>query len=197
MSLKDVAAAFAHVKQADRAVGVLGFCYGGLISWLAATRGESLKMQPGCCVGYYAGGIGKFAAEEPVCPVLLHFGADDSHIGKDQIDAVRAAHPEVEIYVYEGVGHAFSIASRMRSVPCGVGKAGTRAFAGVSEEEFGVKALARRMGARLLCPSEAVRVDKRAFPRGLKPRQFTELIGAAEAAPFQWKRRLTHYLGLR
>ena len=108
LSLLDVAAAFAHVKQAERAVGVLGFCYGGLLSWLAATRGESLKMQPGCCVGYYAGGIGKFAAEEPVCPVLLHFGANDSHIGKDQIDAVRAAHPEVEIYVYEGAGHAFN-----------------------------------------------------------------------------------------
>ena len=65
-------------------------------------------MQPGCCVGYYAGGIGKFAAEEPVCPVMLHFGAEDSHIGKDQIDAVRAAHPEVEIFVYEGAGHAFN-----------------------------------------------------------------------------------------
>jgi carboxymethylenebutenolidase len=43
-----------------------------------------------------------------MCPALLHFGADDSHIGKDQIDAVRAAHPEVEIYVYEGAGHAFN-----------------------------------------------------------------------------------------
>jgi carboxymethylenebutenolidase len=87
---------------------VLGFCYGGLVSWLAATRGETHKMQPGCCVGYYAGGIGKFAKEEPVCPVMLHFGAEDTHIGSDQIEAVRAAHPEVEIFVYEGAGHAFN-----------------------------------------------------------------------------------------
>ncbi len=108
LSLKDVAAAFAHVKEKERAAGVLGFCYGGLISWLSATRGEDLKMQPGCCVGYYAGGIGKFAREEPVCPVMLHFGANDSHIGKDQIDAVRKAHPDVEIYMYEGAGHAFN-----------------------------------------------------------------------------------------
>lgn len=108
LSLLDVAAAFAHVKQTERAVGVLGFCYGGLVSWLSATRGEDLKMQPGCCIGYYAGGIGRFAAEEPVCPVMLHFGANDSHIGKDQIDAVRKAHPEVEIYVYEGASHAFN-----------------------------------------------------------------------------------------
>lgn len=108
LSLLDVAAAFQHVAKAGKGTGVLGFCYGGLVSWLAATRGENLKMQPGCCVGYYAGGIGKFASEEPVCPVMLHFGAEDSHIGKDQIDAVRAAHPEVEIFVYEGAGHAFN-----------------------------------------------------------------------------------------
>jgi carboxymethylenebutenolidase len=109
LSLLDVAAAFAWVKQASgKGTGVLGFCYGGLIAWLSATRGEDLKMQPGCCVGYYAGGIGNVAKEEPVCPVMLHFGADDSHIGKDQIDAVRRAHPQVEIYLYQGAGHAFN-----------------------------------------------------------------------------------------
>ena len=40
--------------------------------------------------------------------MMLHFGAEDTHIGKDQIDAVRSAHPEVEIFVYEGAGHAFN-----------------------------------------------------------------------------------------
>jgi carboxymethylenebutenolidase len=40
--------------------------------------------------------------------VMLHFGADDDHIGKDQVDAVRTAHPEVEIFTYEGAGHAFA-----------------------------------------------------------------------------------------
>jgi carboxymethylenebutenolidase len=108
ISLLDIAAAFHHVKQAGKPTGVLGFCYGGLTSWLSAVRGENFKMQPDCCVGYYAGGIGKFAAEEPVCPVMLHFGAADDHIGKDQIDAVRTAHPDVEIYLYDGVGHAFA-----------------------------------------------------------------------------------------
>ncbi len=110
--LLDVAAAFEWAKSAGKGIGVVGFCYGGLLSWLSATRGEKLKMQPACVVGYYAGGIGKVAAEEPVCPVMLHFGADDDHIGKDQIDAVREAHPEVEIYLYEGAGHAFANPSR-------------------------------------------------------------------------------------
>jgi carboxymethylenebutenolidase len=108
ISLLDIAAAFRHVKQAGKPTGVLGFCYGGLTAWLSATRGENLKMQPGCCVGYYAGGVGKVAAEEPVCPVMLHFGAADDHIGPDQIDAVRTAHPNVEIFQYPGVGHAFA-----------------------------------------------------------------------------------------
>ncbi|HEY5380854.1 MAG TPA: dienelactone hydrolase family protein [Acidobacteriaceae bacterium] len=111
-SLKDVAAAFRYAEGTGKGVGVIGFCYGGLISWLAATRGTTYAFEPACTVGYYAGGIGKVAAEEPTCPVMLHFGADDSHIGKDQVDAVRKAHAEhdgeVEIFMYEGAGHAFA-----------------------------------------------------------------------------------------
>lgn len=107
-ALLDVAAAYEAAKATGKGIGVFGFCYGGLMSWLAATRGESLKMQPSCCVGYYAGGIGRFATEQPSCPVMLHFGGADSHIGMDQVDAVRKANPNVEIYVYEGAGHAFN-----------------------------------------------------------------------------------------
>ena len=111
-ALLDIAAAYEYAQGTGKGVGVLGFCYGGLMSWLSATRGEDVKMQPACCVGYYAGGIGKFAAEEPSCPVLLHFGAADDHIGQDQVEAVRTAHPEVEIYLYEGAGHAFANEAR-------------------------------------------------------------------------------------
>ena len=107
-SLLDIAAAYAEIAKEHKGIAVIGFCYGGLMSWLTATRGETLKMQPSCCVGYYPGGIGRFAAEEPSCPVMLHFGAEDSHIGSDQIQAVRSAHPEVDIYVYDGAVHAFN-----------------------------------------------------------------------------------------
>ena len=108
ISLLDIAAAFHHAAAAGKPTGVTGYCYGGLTTWLSATRGEKLKMQPAACVCYYPGGVGKVAAEEPVCPVMIHFGAKDDHIGSDQIDAVRAAHPSVEIHVYDGVGHAFA-----------------------------------------------------------------------------------------
>jgi carboxymethylenebutenolidase len=112
-SLKDVAAAFNYAKgESGKGVGVLGFCYGGLISWLSATRGTTLAFEPACTVCYYPGGIGKVAAEEPTCPVMIHFGGADDHIGQDQIDAVRNAHGkhegEVEIFLYEGAPHAFA-----------------------------------------------------------------------------------------
>lgn len=111
-AMLDIAAAYEFVKVEDKGIGIIGYCYGGFMSWLSATRGESVKMQPSCCVGYYAGGIGSVAKEEPSCPVLLHFGADDDHIGKDQVDAVRQAQPEVEIFVYEGAGHGFNCDAR-------------------------------------------------------------------------------------
>jgi carboxymethylenebutenolidase len=111
-SLKDIAAAFKYAKGIVDSVGVLGFCYGGLMSWLSAVRGTREAFEPACTVCYYPGGIGKFAAEEPSCPVLIHFGGADDHIGQDQIDAVRNAHGkhegEVEIFVYEGAPHAFA-----------------------------------------------------------------------------------------
>ena len=108
-ALLDVAAAYKFVEAEEhKGIAVVGFCYGGLMAWLSATRGENVEMQPSCTVGYYAGGIGQVAKEEPSCPVMLHFGANDSHIGKDQIDAVRSAHPDVEIFVYEGADHAFA-----------------------------------------------------------------------------------------
>jgi carboxymethylenebutenolidase len=106
-ALLDVAAAFKHVSG-EHKTAVLGFCYGGLMAWLSATRAGKLGINPACTVGYYAGGVGSVAKEDPTCPVMLHFGADDDHIGKDQVDAVREAHPDVQVFVYEGAGHAFN-----------------------------------------------------------------------------------------
>jgi carboxymethylenebutenolidase len=111
-ALLDVAAAYGWAEDSGKGIGVIGYCFGGFMSWLAATRGETLRMQPSCCVGYYAGGIGQVASEEPSCPVMLHCGAEDSHIGRDQIEAVRSAHPEVEIYIYEGADHGFNCDAR-------------------------------------------------------------------------------------
>lgn len=111
-ALLDVAAGFKHIESAGAGAGVVGYCYGGLMSWLSATRGPANGFEPKACVGYYAGGIGNVAGEQPTCPVMLHFGANDDHIGPEQIEAVREAHPEVEIFVYEGAGHGFNCDAR-------------------------------------------------------------------------------------
>jgi carboxymethylenebutenolidase len=109
-ALLDIAAAFGEVAEPGRKIGVLGFCWGGLMSWLTATRAATVGIQPACAVGYYPGGIGKFATENPTCPVMLHIGKEDTHIAGEQLDAVRQAHPDsqVQIYLYEGTGHAFN-----------------------------------------------------------------------------------------
>ncbi|WP_263384275.1 dienelactone hydrolase family protein [Granulicella arctica] len=107
--LLDVAAAFDEAKaKSGKDVGVTGYCYGGLTSWMSATQGETVKIKPACAVGFYPGGVGSVATQEPSCPVMLHFGGADSHIGSDQIEAVRTAHPEVEIFVYDGAEHGFA-----------------------------------------------------------------------------------------
>jgi len=102
-AVADVAAAIDYAaKETGKKVGVVGYCFGGSIAWLAATR-----LHPDAAVGYYGGQIGKYAAETPNCPVMLHFGRQDAHIPPAVAEAVHAANPGVEIYWYDA-GHAFN-----------------------------------------------------------------------------------------
>jgi carboxymethylenebutenolidase len=102
-SLADVAAAVEFAGSAtDKKVGVIGYCLGGTLAWLAATR-----LHPAAAVGYYAGRIGNYAGETPAAPVMLHFGKQDKHIPADEVEKVHAVHPEVEIFWYDA-GHGFN-----------------------------------------------------------------------------------------
>jgi len=102
-SLKDVAAAIDFAsRETGKRVGVVGYCFGGSLAWLAATR-----LNPTAAVGYYGGQVSKFAEETPKAPVMLHFGRLDTHIPSEGVEKVRAAHPEVEIYWYDA-GHGFN-----------------------------------------------------------------------------------------
>ncbi len=58
-------------------------------------------------MGYYGGRIGNYAGEKPACPVMLHFGSQDTHIPAAEVEKVHSAHPEVEIFWYDA-GHAFN-----------------------------------------------------------------------------------------
>lgn len=103
VSLLDVAAAVDYAASATgKKVGVVGYCYGGSMAWLAATR-----LPVAAAVGYYGGYIGNYATEKPKAPVMLHFGKLDDHIPSSVAEAVHETSPEVEIYWYEA-GHAFN-----------------------------------------------------------------------------------------
>ncbi len=99
----DIGAALDFVRnERVKKTGVIGYCFGGTLAWLSATR-----LHPDAAVGYYGGNIGKYALESPTAPVMLHFGKQDAHIPAEEVEKVHAAHPEVEIYWYDA-GHAFN-----------------------------------------------------------------------------------------
>ncbi len=124
-ALADVDSALTFVrKETGAKVGVIGYCFGGLLAWLSAAR-----LDPDAAVGYYAGRIGNFAGEIPRVPVQLHFGKLDTHIPADQVETVRAAHPEVEIHWYEGAGHGFNCDMRASYNPQAAALARGRALA--------------------------------------------------------------------
>jgi carboxymethylenebutenolidase len=105
--VKHIAAALQYVReQTGKKAGVIGYCFGGTMAWLAATR-----LNPNAAVGYYGGNIATFANETPSAPVMLHFGKLDQHIPKEGVDKVQTAHPEVKIFWYEA-GHGFNCNNR-------------------------------------------------------------------------------------
>jgi carboxymethylenebutenolidase len=102
-AIMDIDAALGWAREnSGKKAGVIGYCAGGTLAWLSATR-----LSPYVAVGYYAGAIDRFASETPKVPVMLHFGSLDTHIPKEAVDKVAKAHPEVEIFWYEA-GHAFN-----------------------------------------------------------------------------------------
>ena len=105
-AVTDVAAALEYLRKRTKKCGVIGYCFGGTMAWLAATR-----LGPNVAVGYYGGRIEQFAQENPCCPVMLHFGTLDKHIPKEGIDRVQAAHPDVQIFWYEA-DHGFNCNDR-------------------------------------------------------------------------------------
>jgi len=103
----DVRAAVTELRKTGLRVGVVGYCMGGTMAWLAATRIDGVA----AAVGYYGGGIADTAAERPRCPVMLHFGETDAAIPPDHWETVKKAHPTVPAHVYPA-GHGFNCDER-------------------------------------------------------------------------------------
>jgi carboxymethylenebutenolidase len=100
--LKDTQAAIDELKK-DGPFAIVGFCMGGSIAFLAATRLNGLS----AAVAYYGGAIAKFADEKPKVPVQMHFGEKDQGIPMTDVEKIKEKQPGAEIYTYPDAGHGF------------------------------------------------------------------------------------------
>jgi carboxymethylenebutenolidase len=129
-ALQDIQAA---VEQAGRAgkVGTVGFCWGGLQSWRSACQLAGVA----AAVSYYGGGIAGALeiAKTPRVPVLAHFGEQDHLIPMADVEALRKAHPEVEVHVY-ACGHGFNCDQRASWDPASAAAARQRTLAFFARE---------------------------------------------------------------
>ncbi len=105
-ALLDVAAARDAVRGAGK-IGVIGYCWGGYITWMSAARLTGFA----CAVPYYGGGMLEAIDERPQCPVIAHFGERDQGIPVAGVRKLEAAHPEARIFVY-AADHGFNCDQR-------------------------------------------------------------------------------------
>ena len=129
--VRDMKAGLAALRDhlgADGKIGIVGYCWGGTLAWLAACR-----LETDCAVGYYGGQILQFNDERPRSPMMLHFGTEDTGIPMSTVEAIRDAHADVEIHVYEGAGHGFSCDRRADYHPAATVLARERSMAHFAE----------------------------------------------------------------
>ena len=105
-TVRDLGAAVAHLSG-NGPVGVVGYCYGGSLAWLAANA-----LPVAAAVGYYGGQIIQFLDRSPEAPVLLHFGEVDYMIPLSDVTEITRAHPTVPVHVYPGADHGFNCDAR-------------------------------------------------------------------------------------
>ncbi|WP_096699286.1 dienelactone hydrolase family protein [Polaromonas sp. AER18D-145] len=108
--LQDIQAAIQYAaKSTGGKVGIVGYCWGGLLTWRAACTLSGLS----AAVPYYGGGmtVGEEPARQPACPVMVHFGDQDHWIPLDTVEAFKKAQPGVEVHVYKA-NHGFNCDQR-------------------------------------------------------------------------------------
>lgn len=97
--MQDLQAAVDYAaKESGGKVGIVGYCWGGLLSWRAASLLQGLS----AAVPYYGGGMTtpEEIARQPKVPVLAHLSDRDQWVPLDGVEAFKKAHPEVEVHLY-------------------------------------------------------------------------------------------------
>ena len=108
--LQDIQAAIDHAASAAGGkVGIVGYCWGGLLTWRSACLLQGLS----AAAPYYGGGVTtpEESARQPRVPVLAHFAQEDHWIPLDTVQAFAKAHPEVEVHTY-AAHHGFNCDQR-------------------------------------------------------------------------------------
>jgi carboxymethylenebutenolidase len=104
--IQDIEAAADHL--AGKTLGIVGYCFGGTVAWWGATRTTRFA----AASAWYGGGIAGTRDERPNAAVQMHFGEKDASIPAQDVDAIRAAQPGAEIFVYAGAQHGFGCDER-------------------------------------------------------------------------------------
>jgi carboxymethylenebutenolidase len=106
LAMRDVAAAVNSSRSAGK-VAAIGYCWGGAIADLAACR-----LDIDAAISYYGRMTVEWLDEQPGCPVIYHYGADDGLIPPAMIEQISAARPTHTAYVYDDSGHGFNCDDR-------------------------------------------------------------------------------------
>ncbi|HEX7948166.1 MAG TPA: dienelactone hydrolase family protein [Phenylobacterium sp.] len=109
--VKDIQATITVIRadiQSNDKVGAVGFCLGGLLAFLTATRTDA-----DAAVAYYGVGIENRLDEAAKLtrPLMLHIAEEDQFVPKEAQAMILAAlknHPQVEVFTYPGRDHAFA-----------------------------------------------------------------------------------------
>lgn len=102
----DAQAAMAAVAEAGR-VGVVGYCWGGAVAFGAACA----RPAPACAVSYYGGGITAMTDARPGCPLLYHWGEQDTGIPVAEARAYADA-DTLGVHHFYPAGHGFNCDQR-------------------------------------------------------------------------------------
>jgi len=104
----DISAAVKAVSSPGK-VSVIGFCFGGYATYIAACTVDGVS----AAMPFYGGGIaGKVGELKPKCPVQFHFGDKDAAIPLDDLQKIKDALQDSPLYVYDDSGHGFTCDDR-------------------------------------------------------------------------------------
>ena len=101
--VKDMNTLIEILRQGNSKVGVVGYCWGGTMAWIAAAR-----LPVDCAVGYYGSQIFQFLGEAPASPTMLHFGEEDPTVDMENVSKINHFYPDVVVHTYAGADHGFN-----------------------------------------------------------------------------------------